>query len=77
VKSLEAEETETTEQILAEETGTAASEASSEAFDYILRHASGKKLTEQGDFCLSGDEQELRIPNTRRRALGVVEKRAG
>jgi hypothetical protein len=43
MKSLEAEETEITEQISAEETGTAAPEASSEAFDYILRHASGKK----------------------------------
>jgi hypothetical protein len=42
VKSLEVEETETAEQISAEETGTAATEASSEAFDYILRHASGK-----------------------------------
>jgi hypothetical protein len=42
VKSLEAEETEITEQISAEETGTAAPEASSEAFDYILRHALGK-----------------------------------
>jgi hypothetical protein len=47
VKSLEAEETEIAEEILAEETGTAAPEASSEAFDYILRHASGKKLTEK------------------------------
>jgi hypothetical protein len=47
VKSLEAEETETTEQILAEETGTAAPEAFSEAFYYILRHASGTKLTEK------------------------------
>jgi hypothetical protein len=47
VKFLEAEETEIAEQILAEETGTAAPEASSEAFDYILRHASGKKLTEK------------------------------
>jgi hypothetical protein len=36
VKSLEAEETEIAEEILAEETGTAAPEASSEAFDYIL-----------------------------------------
>jgi hypothetical protein len=36
VKSLEAEETETTEQILDEETGTTAPEAFSEAFDYIL-----------------------------------------
>jgi hypothetical protein len=42
VKFLEAEETETAEQISAEEIGTAAPEASSEAFDYILRHASGK-----------------------------------
>jgi hypothetical protein len=42
VKSLEAEETEIAEQILVEETGTAAPEASSKAFDYILRHASGK-----------------------------------
>jgi hypothetical protein len=47
VKSLEAEETEIAEQISAEETGTAAPEASSEAFDYILRHASEKKLTEK------------------------------
>jgi hypothetical protein len=47
VKSLEDEEIETTEQILAEETDTDAPEASSEAFDYILRHASGKKLTEK------------------------------
>jgi hypothetical protein len=45
VKSLEAKETETTEQIYAEERGTAAPEAFSEAFDYILRHSSGKKLT--------------------------------
>jgi hypothetical protein len=47
VKSLEAEEAEIAEQILAEETGTAIPEAFSEAFDYILRHASGKKLTEK------------------------------
>jgi hypothetical protein len=47
VKSLEAEETEIAEQILAEETGTAAPKAFSETFDYILRHASGKKLTEK------------------------------
>ena len=47
VKSLEAEETEIAEQISAEKTGTAAPEASSEAFDYILRHASGKNLTEK------------------------------
>jgi hypothetical protein len=45
VKSLEVEEIKTTEQIFAEETGTAAPEAFSKAFDYILRHASGKELT--------------------------------
>jgi hypothetical protein len=42
VKSLEVEKSETAEQISAEETGTAAPEASSETFNYILRHASGK-----------------------------------
>jgi hypothetical protein len=42
VKSLETKETEAAEQILAEETDTAAPEAFSEAFNYILRHASGK-----------------------------------
>jgi hypothetical protein len=42
VKSLETKETEVAEQILAEETGTAAPEEFSEAFNYILRHASGK-----------------------------------
>jgi hypothetical protein len=47
VKSLETKETEAAEQILAEETGTAAPEAFSEAFNYILRHALGKKLTEK------------------------------
>jgi hypothetical protein len=47
VKSLEAEETKIAEPILAEETGTAAPKAFSKAFDYILRHASGKRLTEK------------------------------
>jgi hypothetical protein len=47
VKSLETKETEAAEQILAEETGTAAPEAFFGAFNYILRHASGKKLTEK------------------------------
>jgi hypothetical protein len=36
VKSLEAKKTEIAEQILAEETGTAAPEASSKVFDYIV-----------------------------------------
>jgi hypothetical protein len=35
------------EQILAEETGTATPEAFSEALNYTLRHASGKQLTEK------------------------------
>jgi hypothetical protein len=47
VKSLETKETEATEQILDEETSTTAPEAFSEAFNYILRHASGKALTEK------------------------------
>jgi hypothetical protein len=44
VKSLETEETEIAEPIFVEETGTAAPEASSKALDYIVRHASGKKI---------------------------------
>jgi hypothetical protein len=47
VQFLETKGTETTEQIFVEESGTAAPEACSEASDYILRHASGKKLTEK------------------------------
>jgi hypothetical protein len=62
VKSLEAEETETTEQIMAEETSTAAPEAFSEAFDYILRHASGKKLTEKEKQEAQFYAQKLKYP---------------
>jgi hypothetical protein len=62
VKSLEAEETETTEQISAEETGTAAPEAFSEAFDYILRHASWKKLTEKEKKEAQFYAQKLKYP---------------
>jgi hypothetical protein len=62
VKSLEAEEIETTEQILAEETDTDAPEASSEAFDYILRHASGKKLTEKEKQEAQFYAQKLKYP---------------
>jgi hypothetical protein len=48
-KSLEIEETEreATEQILSEQTGTPTPEASSEILDYIVRHASGKRLSEK------------------------------
>jgi hypothetical protein len=62
MKSLEVEETETTEQILAEETGTAAPEAFSEAFDYILRHASGKKLSEKEKQEAQFYAQKLKYP---------------
>jgi hypothetical protein len=62
VKSLEAEKTETSEQILAEETGTAAPEAFSEAFEYILRHASGKKLTEKEKQEAQFYAQKLKYP---------------
>jgi hypothetical protein len=62
VKSLEAEETKTAEQILAEENGTAAPKASSEAFDYILRHASRKKLTEKEKQEAQFYAQKLKYP---------------
>jgi hypothetical protein len=49
MKSLETieKETEAAEQILAKETATATPEAFFEALNYILRHASGKKLTKK------------------------------
>jgi hypothetical protein len=50
VKPLEAEETKRTEPILVEETDTVAPEASSKALDYIVRHASGKRLSEEEIF---------------------------
>jgi hypothetical protein len=65
VKSLEAEETEIAEQISAEETGTAAPEASSQAFDYILRHASGKSLTEKEKKEAQSYTQKLKYPKGR------------
>jgi hypothetical protein len=62
VKSLEAEETETAEQILAEETSTAAPEASSEVLDYIVRHASGKRLSEEEIFEANHYAREMKYP---------------
>lgn len=44
VKSLETKETEAAEQILAEETGTAAPEAFSEAFNYIFTTCFGERV---------------------------------
>jgi hypothetical protein len=60
VKSLEAEETEIAKQILAEETGTAAPEACSEVLDYIVRHASGKRLSEEEIFDANHYARELK-----------------
>jgi hypothetical protein len=62
VKSLEAEETKMAEPILVEETGTAAPEASSKALDYIVRHASGKRLSEEEIFEANHYARELRYP---------------
>jgi hypothetical protein len=62
VKSLEAEKTEIADQILAEETGTAAPEASSKVLDYIVRHASGKKLSEEEIFEANHYARELKYP---------------
>jgi hypothetical protein len=62
VKSLEAKEIEITEQISAEETGTAAPEASVEAFDYILCHASGKKLSKKEKQEAQFYAQKLKYP---------------
>jgi hypothetical protein len=62
VKSLEAEETKMTEPILVEETSTAAPKASSKALDYNVRHASGKRLSEEEIFEANHYAQELRYP---------------
>jgi hypothetical protein len=62
VKSLETEETEIAEPILVEETGTAAPEAPSKALDYIVRHASGKRLSEEEIFEANHYARELKYP---------------
>jgi hypothetical protein len=62
VKSLETEETKITEPILVEETGTAAPEAPSKALDYIVRHASGKRLSEEEIFEANHYVRELKYP---------------
>jgi hypothetical protein len=64
MKSLETieKETEAAEQILAEETATATPEAFSEALNYILRHASGKKLTEKEKQEAQFYAQKLKYP---------------
>jgi hypothetical protein len=64
MKSLETieKETEAAEQILAKETATATPEAFSEALNYILRHASGKKLTEKEKQEAQFYDQKLKYP---------------
>jgi hypothetical protein len=62
VKSLETKETEAAEQILAEETDTVAPKAFSEAFNYILRHASGKEMTEKEKQEAQFYAQKLKYP---------------
>jgi hypothetical protein len=64
MKSLETieKETEAVEQILAEETATATPEAFSEALNYILRHASGKTLTEKEKQEAQFYAQKLKYP---------------
>jgi hypothetical protein len=62
VKSLEAEKTKIAEQILAEETSAAAPEASSKVLDYIVWHASGKKLSEEENFEANHYARELKYP---------------
>jgi hypothetical protein len=62
VKSLETKETEAAEQISVEETDTATPEAFSEAFNYILRHASGKEMTEKEKQEAQFYTQKLKYP---------------
>jgi hypothetical protein len=62
VKPLEAEETKMAEPILVEGTDTAAPEATSEALDYIIRHASGKRLSEEEIFEANHYAREPKYP---------------
>jgi hypothetical protein len=71
VKPLETEETniakaaekiKMSEPILFEETDTAAPEAPSKIYDYIVRHASGKKLSEEEIFEANHYARELKYP---------------
>ena len=62
VKSLETEEEKMTEPILVEEISAVAPEASPKVLDYIVRHASGKKLSEEEVFEANHYAKELRYP---------------
>jgi hypothetical protein len=65
-KSLEtgekAMEKEAVEQIMPEEAATPTPEAPTEALDYIIRHASGKRLSEEEIFEAKHYAQELKYP---------------
>jgi hypothetical protein len=50
------------EPILVEEIDTAAPEAPSKIYDYIVRHASGKKLSEEEVFEANHCARELKYP---------------
>jgi hypothetical protein len=58
----EAAEKEAVEQILPEKAATPTPEAPSEVLDYIIRHASGKKLSEEEIFEAKHYAQELKYP---------------
>jgi hypothetical protein len=60
--TLEAEKTKITEPILIEEIDTAAPKASSKIHDYTVRHASGKKLSEEEIFEANHYARELKYP---------------
>jgi hypothetical protein len=62
VKPLETEEEKMTEPILVEEISAVAPEASPKVLDYIVRHASGKKLSEEEVFEANHYAKELRYP---------------
>jgi hypothetical protein len=60
--TLETEKIKMTEPILIEEIDTAVPEASSKIRDYIVRHASGKKLSEEEIFEANHYARELKYP---------------
>jgi hypothetical protein len=60
--SLETEKAKIAEPILTEEIGTATPEASSKIHDYIVPHASGKKLSEEEIFEANHYARELKYP---------------
>jgi hypothetical protein len=55
-------EKEAAEQILPEKTATPTPEASSEVLDYIVRHASGKRLSEEEKREAQFYAQKLKYP---------------